>query len=140
MSAVLQAVDAVTTHVTGLVVRLGQDPVPADDQVRPGWIALGLMVLMCVATFLLCTPAQNYSLTDFVYYGWFGAVAKAMVGLLHIFYGWVGNYGIAIIMLTVLVRGCMFPVSRGQARSMANMHPLRRELDQLKNRFKADHK
>jgi len=29
------------------------DPVPAEDQVRPGWIALGLMVLMCVATFLL---------------------------------------------------------------------------------------
>jgi hypothetical protein len=27
--------------------------VPADDQVRPGYIALGLMVLMCVATFLL---------------------------------------------------------------------------------------
>ncbi len=53
MSAVLQAVDAVTTHVTGLVVRLGQDPVPADDQVRPGWIALGVMVLMCVASFLL---------------------------------------------------------------------------------------
>jgi len=53
MSAVLQAVDAVTTHVTGLVVRLAQDPVPADDQVRPGYIALGLMILMCVATFLL---------------------------------------------------------------------------------------
>ena len=49
MSAVLQAVDAVTT----LVVRLAQDPVPADDQVRPGYIALGLMILMCVATFLL---------------------------------------------------------------------------------------
>ena len=49
MSAVLQAVDAATT----LVVRLAQDPVPADDQVRPGYIALGLMILMCVATFLL---------------------------------------------------------------------------------------
>ena len=49
MSAVPQVVDVVTT----MVVRLAQDPVPADDQVRPGYIALGLMILMCVATFLL---------------------------------------------------------------------------------------
>jgi hypothetical protein len=49
MSAVLQAVDAVTT----MLVRLAQDPVPAGDKVRPGYIALGLMILMCVATFLL---------------------------------------------------------------------------------------
>ena len=80
----------------------------------------------------------TYSLTDFVYYGWFGAVAKAMVGLLHIFYGWVGNYGIAIIMLTVLVRGCMFPVSRGQAKSMAKMQALKPEMDRLKERYKGD--
>lgn len=80
----------------------------------------------------------TYSLTDFVYYGWFGAVAKAMVGLLHIFYGWVGNYGIAIIMLTVLVRGCMFPVSRNQAKSMAKMQVLKPEMDRLKERYKGD--
>lgn len=80
----------------------------------------------------------NYSLTDFVYYGWFGAVAKAMVGLLHVFYSWVGNYGIAIIMLTVLVRGCMFPVSRGQAKSMAKMQALKPEMDRLKERYKGD--
>jgi YidC/Oxa1 family membrane protein insertase len=80
----------------------------------------------------------TYSLADFVYYGWFGAVAKAMVGLLHVFYGWVGNYGIAIIMLTVLVRGCMFPVSRGQAKSMAKMQALKPEMDRLKEKYKGD--
>jgi hypothetical protein len=53
MSAVLQTLDALTSLVVSGVVRLAQDPVPAEDQVRPGWIALGLMVLMCVATFLL---------------------------------------------------------------------------------------
>ena len=80
----------------------------------------------------------TYSLTDFVYYGWFGAVAKAMVGLLHVFYGWVGNYGIAIIMLTVLVRGCMFPISRNQAKSMAKMQVLKPEMDRIKERYKGD--
>jgi hypothetical protein len=49
MSTVLQAVHGMTSWV----VTLAQDPVPAQDQVRPGYIALGVMVLMCVATFLL---------------------------------------------------------------------------------------
>ena len=79
-----------------------------------------------------------YSLNDFVYYGWFGAVARAMVGLLHLFYSFVGNYGIAIIMLTVLVRGCMFPISRGQARSMAKLQLLRPEMDRIKEKYQGD--
>ena len=61
-----------------------------------------------------------------------------MVGLLHIFYGFVGNYGIAIIMLTVLVRGCMFPVSRGQAKSMAKLQELRPEMERIKEKYKGD--
>lgn len=80
----------------------------------------------------------TYSLRDFVYYGWFGAVAQAMIGLLHVFYGWVGNYGIAIVMLTVLVRGCMFPISRNQAKSMAKMQVLKPEMDRIKERYKGD--
>jgi YidC/Oxa1 family membrane protein insertase len=56
----------------------------------------------------LAAKDPAYTLGDFVYYGWFSGVSRAMVGLLHVFYGVVGNYGIAIIMLTVLIRGCMF--------------------------------
>jgi YidC/Oxa1 family membrane protein insertase len=82
--------------------------------------------------------APAYSLDDLVYYGWFGVVARAMVGLLHVFYGLVGNYGIAIIMLTVLVRGLMFPVSRGQAKSMAKLQELRPEMERIKEKYKGD--
>ena len=63
---------------------------------------------------------------------------SAMVGLLHVFYGVVGNYGIAIIMLTVLVRGCMFPISRGQAKSMAKLQELRPEMERIKEKYKGD--
>jgi YidC/Oxa1 family membrane protein insertase len=79
-----------------------------------------------------------YSLADFVYYGWYGAVARAMVGLLHLFYSWVGNYGVAIVMLTVLVRGCMFPISRGMAKNMAKMQALKPEMDRIKEKYKGD--
>jgi YidC/Oxa1 family membrane protein insertase len=61
-----------------------------------------------------------------------------MVGLLHLFYSWVGNYGLAIIMLTCLVRGCMFPISRGMAKNMAKMQALKPELDRIKEKYKGD--
>lgn len=80
----------------------------------------------------------KYSLADLMYYGWFGSVAKAMLGILHVFYGWVGNYGIAIIMLTVLVRTCIFPISRKQAQSMAKMQELKPELDKIKEKYGKD--
>ncbi|MEX2092037.1 MAG: membrane protein insertase YidC [Pirellulales bacterium] len=82
----------------------------------------------------------NYSLKDIIYYGmWpFGAVARGMLGVLHFFYGIVGNYGIAIIMLTVLVRGAMFPVSFKQTKNMARMQALKPELDRINEKYKTD--
>jgi len=80
----------------------------------------------------------RYSLGDVMYYGWFGAVAKAMLAILHFFYGIVHNYGLAIIMLTVLVRSCLFPLSRKQAHSMAKMQELRPEMEKIKEKYKSD--
>jgi len=90
-----------------------------------------------LANYHACESTQ-YPLSDLMYYGWFSTVSKAMLGILHFFYGIIGNYGIAIVMLTVLVRSCMFPISRKQAQSMAKMQELRPEMDQLKVKYKDD--
>ncbi len=82
--------------------------------------------------------SPQYSLSDLMYYGWFSTVAKGMLGILHFFYGIVGNYGLAIVMLTVLVRSCMYPISRKQMQSMAKMQALKPELDKLKEKYKND--
>ena len=74
-----------------------------------------------------------------IYYGWFGWVAKPMLdALARFFYGVVGNYGMAIIMLTVLVRGCMFPLSRKQAQNAAKMQELQPEMKKLNEKYKND--
>ncbi|TWU20843.1 YidC/Oxa1 family insertase periplasmic-domain containing protein [Bythopirellula polymerisocia] len=86
----------------------------------------------------LAVNSPQYSLTDLVYFGWFSTVAKGMLAILHFFYGIVGNYGIAIVMLTVLVRSGMFPISRKQMQSMAKMQQLKPELDKLKEKYKND--
>jgi len=82
--------------------------------------------------------STQYDLRDLSYYGWFSPVSKAMLAVLHFFYGIFGNYGIAIILLTVLVRSCLFPISRKQAQSMAKMQELRPEMDKLKEKYKQD--
>jgi YidC/Oxa1 family membrane protein insertase len=80
------------------------------------------------------------SLADVVYYGWpiYAAVARAMLAILHFFYSFVGNYGISVVMLTVLVRGCMFPLSWRQTKSMARMQALKPEMDRITEKYKTD--
>ena len=57
---------------------------------------------------------------------------------LHVLYGAVRNYGLAIIMLTVLVRMCMFPMSRKQAMSVQKMQHLQPEIKKIQEKYKND--
>lgn len=79
-----------------------------------------------------------YGLDEVVYYGWFGPVAGVMASLLHVFAAIVPNYGIAIILLTVLVRGMMFPLSRKQTMNAQKMQELQPELKRLQEKYKND--
>jgi YidC/Oxa1 family membrane protein insertase len=81
-------------------------------------------------------PQDN--LGELIYYGWpiWAVVARPMTHILHFFYSIVGNYGLAIIMLTVLVRGCMFPISRKQAQNAQKMQELKPEMDRINEKYK----
>ncbi len=80
----------------------------------------------------------SYGLGDCVYYGWFSAFAKVLASLLHLLYAIVGNYGVAIILLTVIVRGAMFPLSRKAAINAQKMQELAPELKKIADRYKDD--
>ncbi len=56
----------------------------------------------------------------------------------RIFGGTRGNYGIAIILLTMLVRGLMFPLGRKQALSAQKMQSLQPLLKELQEKYKDD--
>lgn len=83
---------------------------------------------------------DGQTLEPLVYYGYAGSlyIPQAMVKILTFFYNIVGNYGIAIILLTVLVRGMMFPLSRKQAKSMMKMQALKPEMDRIAAKYKDD--
>ncbi|MGE0756000.1 MAG: YidC/Oxa1 family insertase periplasmic-domain containing protein [Pirellulaceae bacterium] len=82
---------------------------------------------------------EAYHLGDLIYYGWFGAVSRLLSTILHFFHDrLVGNYAIAIIMLTVLVRGCMFPLSRKAAKNAAMMQELAPEMKKIAEKYKSN--
>jgi YidC/Oxa1 family membrane protein insertase len=56
----------------------------------------------------------------------------------RLFGGSRGNYGIAIILLTVIVRGLMFPLGRKQARVAQKMQELQPQLKEIQEKFKDD--
>ncbi len=90
------------------------------------------------------TPnAAHGSLDDLYYYGWpIWFMSSVMSGILHVLYSVVGNYGVAIVLLVILVRGCMFPLSRKQAINMQKMQEkmplIKPELEKLKEKYKGN--
>lgn len=67
-----------------------------------------------------------------------GSVARVMVYILNTLHGFVGDYGLSIILLTVLVRTCMFPLSFRQAKSMQKMQALQPKMQELKEKYAND--
>jgi YidC/Oxa1 family membrane protein insertase len=83
---------------------------------------------------------DKYDLGDTIVYGWFWWVSWPLLKLLHLFYQLTGelSYGLAIIMLTVLVRACMFPLSRKQVLSAQKMQELAPEMKRIAEKYKDD--
>ena len=79
-----------------------------------------------------------YGADSIIDFGWFTFISHGMVALMHSFHGWGVTYGLAIIMLTVIVRGCMFPISRKQAASSKKMKELQPLLNELREKYKDD--
>ena len=64
--------------------------------------------------------------------------AKFLLRLLNLFYSWIPNYGIAIILLTVLVRLAMLPLTVKSMKSMKKMQQLAPEIEKLREKYKED--
>jgi len=67
-----------------------------------------------------------------------GPIANLMLRLLQGLYAIVPNYGVVIILLTVIIKLLMLPMYHKQMRSMKKMQALQPQINDLKNRFKDD--
>jgi YidC/Oxa1 family membrane protein insertase len=71
-------------------------------------------------------------------WGWFEWFMRPIFNLLNWLFGVLGNFGLAIIALTFIVRGLMFPIADKQFRSMAAMRKVQPKMKALQERFKDD--
>ncbi len=82
--------------------------------------------------------AAGHQLEDTVDLGMFGFIARGMVWLLRALFGFVGNWGIAIILLTVIVRALLYPLTASSLESMGKMRVLKPELDRIQQVYGDD--
>jgi YidC/Oxa1 family membrane protein insertase len=71
-------------------------------------------------------------------WGWFRWFEKPIFMLLVKLFHLVGNFGVAIILLTLIVRGLMFPIAQRQFASMAAMRAIQPKVKALQERHKDD--
>ncbi len=71
-------------------------------------------------------------------WGWFSPITKFMFYLLEFVKGIVGNFGIAILLVTVLVKLAVFPIANKSYASMSKMKKLKPEMDAIKEKFGDD--
>jgi len=71
-------------------------------------------------------------------WGWFRWFEKPIFWLLDSLFHAVKNFGVAIILLTLIVRGAMFPVAQRQFASMAAMRAIQPKMKAIQERYKDD--
>jgi YidC/Oxa1 family membrane protein insertase len=71
-------------------------------------------------------------------WGWFEIVEKPIFTYLDWLFRMIGNFGVSIILLTLTIRGLMFPIAQKQFKSMAAMRVLQPKMKALQERHKDD--
>jgi YidC/Oxa1 family membrane protein insertase len=85
---------------------------------------------------ILKTLPEGMDLT--VDYGWLTVISAPLFWLLSAIHGLLGNWGWAIIVLTVLIKAAFYPLSAKSYQSMAHMRKMQPRLQALKERYGDD--
>ena len=82
--------------------------------------------------------AEGNSLEQSLDLGWFTVIAKPLLYTLKYFYGYVGNYGVAIIIITIILKAFFFPLTHKSYKSMKGMQKIQPEMAKLREKYKDD--
>ncbi len=78
----------------------------------------------------------GYELEKVVSYGFFNGISLFLLSILKFFYGLTGNYGFAIILLTLLAKLALFPLSQKSFKSMKKMQKLQPHITAVREKNK----
>ncbi len=71
-------------------------------------------------------------------FGWFYFLTKPFFYILNAFFGWLGNFGLAILLFTVLVRVVFFPLANKSFKAMRKLKELQPKMMALREQFGDD--
>lgn len=82
--------------------------------------------------------AEGHKLDKSINFGFFEILAKPLLHVLTFFYGYLKNYGLAIILLTIIIKILFWPLTHKSYASMKSMQKLQPEMQKIRERFKSD--
>ncbi|MGQ9618003.1 MAG: membrane protein insertase YidC [Candidatus Aminicenantia bacterium] len=84
----------------------------------------------------LLIEKEKINLEKVVNFGWFGFIAQLFLIILNWLYRIIPNYGIAIILLTIILKIALFPLSWTSMVSMAKMQKIQPKIKALREKYK----
>jgi YidC/Oxa1 family membrane protein insertase len=82
---------------------------------------------------------KGISLFDYaIDWGWFWFITRPLFWVLDRLYQLIGNFGLAILALTVCVKAVTFPIANASAKTMARMKKVQPDMERIKQQFKDD--
>jgi len=82
--------------------------------------------------------ATGHGLDKAVNFGFFDIIAKPTLYLLNFFHDYLHNYGIAIILVTIIFKLIFWPISHKGMKSMKNMQKVQPKMAKLREKYKDD--
>ncbi|HEY6009651.1 MAG TPA: membrane protein insertase YidC [Geobacteraceae bacterium] len=82
--------------------------------------------------------SQGHRLEEVIDFGWFSAIAKPLLYTLKFFYRYLHNYGLAIIIITIILKIFFFPLTHKSYKSMKEMQKLQPKMTALREKYKDD--
>jgi YidC/Oxa1 family membrane protein insertase len=80
----------------------------------------------------------DHQLAKAIDFGFFSVIATPLLHVLKFFYTYVGNYGIAIILITVIIKLLFWPLTQKSYASMKGMQKLQPEMQKIREKYKND--
>lgn len=84
------------------------------------------------------TRQYSDDLTETIDLGWLSFLSLPLLYMLHLFFDWVGNYGLAIILLTLMIKILFYPLTKSSALSMHKNRKLQPQIKEIRQRYSKD--
>jgi YidC/Oxa1 family membrane protein insertase len=81
---------------------------------------------------------MGHQLERVVDFGWFDWLARPCLWIMNLIYRFVPNYGVAIILLTILIKAVLWPLGNKSYKSMSQMKKMQPLMAEIRERYKDD--